>query len=41
MALLAGDRPLLCQPPDADTLRERGFTDVRPVEDALSSTGST
>ena len=35
VALLAGDRPLLCQPPDVETLRERGFTDVRPVEDTV------
>jgi L-ascorbate metabolism protein UlaG (beta-lactamase superfamily) len=34
VALLAGDRPLLCQPEDAETLRDRGFTDVRPVETA-------
>ena len=26
---------MLCQPEDVATLRERGFTDVRPVEDAL------
>ena len=39
VALLAGDRPVLCQPPDAATLRERGFTDVRPVEDALELAG--
>ena len=38
-ALLAGDRPVLCQPPDAEPLRERGFTDVRPVEDALELDG--
>jgi L-ascorbate metabolism protein UlaG (beta-lactamase superfamily) len=30
--LLAGDRPVLCQPEDAATLRERGFADVRPVD---------
>ena len=30
---------MLGQPPDADTLRERGFTDVRPVEDALDWEG--
>src|SRR4051794_19738978 len=37
--LLAGDRPVLGQPEDADALRERGFTDVRPVEDALEWRG--
>jgi L-ascorbate metabolism protein UlaG (beta-lactamase superfamily) len=26
------DLPVLCQPEDADTLRERGFADVRPVD---------
>jgi L-ascorbate metabolism protein UlaG (beta-lactamase superfamily) len=35
VALLAGDRPVVCQPPDADTLRGRGFTDVRPAPVAL------
>jgi L-ascorbate metabolism protein UlaG (beta-lactamase superfamily) len=35
VALLQGDRPVLCQPEDAETLRGRGFGDVRPVEDAL------
>ena len=39
VALLAGDRPVLAQPPDAETLRERGFSDVRPVEDALELDG--
>jgi L-ascorbate metabolism protein UlaG (beta-lactamase superfamily) len=39
VALLAGDCPVLCQPEDAATLRERGFTDVRPVEDALEWRG--
>jgi L-ascorbate metabolism protein UlaG (beta-lactamase superfamily) len=39
VALLAGDRPLLCQPPDAGTLRERGFTDVRPVDASLDDDG--
>ena len=29
--LLAKDVPLLCQPPDEGVLRDRGFTDVRPV----------
>jgi L-ascorbate metabolism protein UlaG (beta-lactamase superfamily) len=39
VALLAGDRPVLAQPPDAETLRGRGFTDVRPVEEALDFDG--
>lgn len=39
VALLKGDRPVLCQPEDADTLRERGFTDARPVEDTLEVDG--
>jgi L-ascorbate metabolism protein UlaG (beta-lactamase superfamily) len=30
--LLPKDVPLLCQPEDAARLRERGFSDVRPVE---------
>jgi len=34
--LLPPDVPLLCQPEDAATLAERGFTDVRPVEDELT-----
>jgi L-ascorbate metabolism protein UlaG (beta-lactamase superfamily) len=29
---LSPDLPMLCQPPDAGVLRQRGFTDVRPVE---------
>jgi len=37
--LLAGDRPVLCQPEDAETLRGRGFTDARPVEGALELDG--
>jgi len=39
VALLAGDRPLLCQPPDEVTLRKRGFTDVRPVDGSLDLDG--
>jgi L-ascorbate metabolism protein UlaG (beta-lactamase superfamily) len=39
VALLAGDRPVLAQPPDAETLRERGFSDVRPVGDELELDG--
>src|SRR4051794_23313685 len=37
--LLAGDRPVLGQPEDERALRERGFTDVRRVEDALERRG--
>jgi L-ascorbate metabolism protein UlaG (beta-lactamase superfamily) len=32
--LLPKDVPLLCQPPDEGVLRDRGFTDVRPIEAA-------
>ena len=39
IALLPRGVPVLAQPPDADTLRERGFTDVRPVEDAVDWEG--
>jgi L-ascorbate metabolism protein UlaG (beta-lactamase superfamily) len=39
VALLAGDRPVLCQPEDAETLRSRGFSDVRPV-DAVADVGA-
>jgi L-ascorbate metabolism protein UlaG (beta-lactamase superfamily) len=35
LALLPRDVIVLCQPPDAETLRGHGFTDVRPVEDAV------
>ena len=38
-ALLPRDVPLLCQPEDAERLRGLGFTDVRPVEDALTWEG--
>ena len=31
--------PLLCQPPDEPRLRERGFTDVRPVADRVTFEG--
>jgi L-ascorbate metabolism protein UlaG (beta-lactamase superfamily) len=34
--LIPKDTPLVCQPPDAERLREDGFTDVRPVEDELT-----
>jgi L-ascorbate metabolism protein UlaG (beta-lactamase superfamily) len=37
--LLAGATPVLAQPEDVAPLRERGFTDVRPVEDALEWRG--
>ena len=37
--LLKGDRVVVCQPEDAETLRERGFTDARPVEDTLEVGG--
>jgi L-ascorbate metabolism protein UlaG (beta-lactamase superfamily) len=33
LELLPRDAPVVCQPPDADHLREQGFTDVRPVEE--------
>ena len=39
VGLLAGDRPVLCQPPDEATLRERGFTDARPVAEAARLDG--
>jgi len=34
--LLPKDAPLLCQPPDEGVLRDRGFSDVRPVDDRAS-----
>jgi L-ascorbate metabolism protein UlaG (beta-lactamase superfamily) len=34
-------RPLLCQPPDAERLRELGFRDVRPVESTVELGGLT
>jgi L-ascorbate metabolism protein UlaG (beta-lactamase superfamily) len=37
--LLRGPTPVLCQPPDAGTLREQGFTAVLPVEDAVEWEG--
>jgi L-ascorbate metabolism protein UlaG (beta-lactamase superfamily) len=39
--LLAKDVPLLCQPPDEGVLRDRGFTDVRPVEATAELDGVT
>ena len=35
VALLSGRVPLACQPPDESALRERGFTDVRPVDGGI------
>ena len=37
--LLAATTPVLSQPEDVGPLRERGFSDVRPVEDALEWRG--
>src|SRR4051794_7258634 len=37
--LLAPGVPVIAQPKDEDALRERGFTDVRPVEDAVEWRG--
>jgi L-ascorbate metabolism protein UlaG (beta-lactamase superfamily) len=37
--LLPKDLPLLCQPPDETVLRDRGFADVRPVEDRMDWDG--
>jgi L-ascorbate metabolism protein UlaG (beta-lactamase superfamily) len=34
--LLPADRPILCQPEDAERLRGDGFADVRPVVDELA-----
>ena len=39
--LLAKDLPLFCQPPDEGVLRDRGFSDVRPVDDRLDWDGVT
>ena len=39
--LLAKDVPVLCQPPDEGVLRDRGFTDVRPVEETAVLGGVT
>ena len=39
VALLAPATPVLSQPEDVAALRERGFTDVRPVDDALEWRG--
>ena len=38
-ALLPPAVPVLCQPPDAGALGERGFADVRPVADELEWDG--
>ena len=37
--LLPKDVPVLCQPPDESVLRDRGFTDVRPVETTAELAG--
>ncbi|MEA2310066.1 MAG: hypothetical protein QOE28_34 [Solirubrobacteraceae bacterium] len=37
--LLRKDLPLICQPEDEGALRDRGFTDVRPVADTLELDG--
>ncbi len=37
--LLSKDVPLLCQPGDEQALAERGFRDVRPVQEAASFDG--
>jgi L-ascorbate metabolism protein UlaG (beta-lactamase superfamily) len=39
--LLAKDMPVLCQPHDEGVLRDRGFTDVRPIEAAGELAGVT
>jgi L-ascorbate metabolism protein UlaG (beta-lactamase superfamily) len=37
--LLPRDKPVLCQPEDAERLRADGFADVRPVEDEAAVRG--
>ena len=37
--LLAGDRPVVCQPPDEAKLRARGFSGVRPVDASVELDG--
>jgi L-ascorbate metabolism protein UlaG (beta-lactamase superfamily) len=37
--LLPKELPVVCQPPDEGTLRDRGFTDVQPVDTALELDG--
>jgi L-ascorbate metabolism protein UlaG (beta-lactamase superfamily) len=39
--LLAKDVPLLCQPEDVERRRAQGFTDLRPVAEALDLDGLT
>src|SRR4051794_6756056 len=39
IGLLAPRLPLACQPPDEPVLRERGFTDVRPVHGGIDLCG--
>jgi L-ascorbate metabolism protein UlaG (beta-lactamase superfamily) len=41
MRVLPAGVPVLCQPPDADALRGRGLTDVRPVDETLDVDGLT
>lgn len=36
---LPSEVPVLCQPPDAEELGRRGFTDVRPIETEISLRG--
>ena len=38
---LKADVPLFCQPEEADTFADEGFTDVRPVNDEVSFEGVT
>ena len=38
-AMLPIDKPLFCQPPDADTLRQQGFRRVIPVGDSYTWEG--
>jgi L-ascorbate metabolism protein UlaG (beta-lactamase superfamily) len=35
------NKPIFCQPPDADRIRAQGFTNVTPVEDTLTWRGIT
>ncbi len=39
VSLLPKDLPLFCQPADTERLQQLGFTDLRPVEDALAMDG--
>lgn len=40
-AMLPVDKPLFCQPPDAETLRQQGFRQVIPVDDTHGWEGIT